>query len=72
MVPVPPLVVPKVPASVMAPVLAVDGVSPLNEVWNDVTPVLVNVIAPALFVTLIPVPAVSVAKVNPVPLPIRS
>jgi hypothetical protein len=56
----------------MAPVLAVEGVSPLNEVWNDVTPVFVNVIAPALFVTLIPVPAVSVANVNPVPFPMRS
>jgi hypothetical protein len=36
---------------------------------TDVTPVLATVIEPTPFVTLIPVPAVIVARVNPVPLP---
>ena len=36
--PVPPLPIPNVPAKVTTPVDAVEGVSPLNDVWNDVTP----------------------------------
>ena len=35
--PVPPLAIPSVPASVIAPVVAVDGVKPLSDVWNDNT-----------------------------------
>ena len=35
--PVPPLAAPSVPASVIAPVVAVDGVKPLSDVWNDNT-----------------------------------
>jgi hypothetical protein len=34
---VPPLDVPKVPASVTAPVVEVLGVKPLKDVWNEVT-----------------------------------
>jgi len=37
--PVPPDVTPSVPANVTAPVVAVVGVRPDNEVWNDVTSV---------------------------------
>lgn len=36
--PVPPLPIPNVPAKVTTPVDAVEGVSPLSDVWNDVTP----------------------------------
>ena len=36
--PVPPLVSPNVPASVIAPVVDDEGVKPLNDVWKDVTP----------------------------------
>lgn len=36
--PVPPLPIPNVPAKVTTPVAAVEGVRPLNDVWNDVTP----------------------------------
>jgi hypothetical protein len=57
---------------VIAPVLAVEGVNPDNDVWNDVTPVFVRVMDPVLLATLIPVPAVRVASVNPVPFPMRS
>ena len=35
----PPLVSPKVPANVTAPVVEDEGVKPLKEVWNEVTPV---------------------------------
>ena len=38
-VPVPPLVTPSVPASVIAPPVAEDGVRPESDVWNDETPV---------------------------------
>ena len=37
--PVPPDVAPSVPANVTAPVVDDDGVRPLKDVWNDVTPV---------------------------------
>ena len=36
--PVPPLEIPNVPAKVTTPVDAVEGVRPVNDVWNDVTP----------------------------------
>ena len=39
MIPVPPDVGPRVPASVIAPVEEDEGVSPLKDVWKDVTPV---------------------------------
>ena len=35
--PVPPELTPKVPANVTAPVVAVLGVNPLNDVWNELT-----------------------------------
>jgi len=35
---VPPLAIPNVPANVIAPVLAVEGVNPDRFVWNVVTP----------------------------------
>jgi len=61
--PVPPDVTPSVPANVTTPDVAVDGVRPDNDVWNDVTPVFGIVIEPAAFETLTPVPAVNVASV---------
>ena len=36
--PVPPLATPRVPAKVTTPVVAMLGVKPLKDVWNDVTP----------------------------------
>ena len=62
--PVPPLVAPSVPASVTTPVVAVLGVNPDNDVWKDVTPVLVIVTVLLLFDpsevdTLIPVLALT-------------
>ena len=43
--PVPPDATPSVPARVTAPVVAVEGVSPAKDVWNDATvdPVVANV-----------------------------
>ena len=46
---VPPLVSPNVPANVTAPDVAVFGVNPDNEVWNEVTgavPLAAKVIRP--------------------------
>ena len=57
--PVPPELIPKVPASVTAPVVATLGVNPFKDVLNDKTPVLVTVISPVGLDTIIPVPAIN-------------
>ena len=59
--PVPPLAIAKVPASVTAPVVPVDGVSPVVPALNEVTPVLLMVSVPEPVVVLMPVPEPSVA-----------
>lgn len=66
--PVPPLLIPNVPAKVTTPVDAVEGVSPLNDVWNDVTPELVADNVPAENDN--PVPTVTLLK-PPEPLPYK-
>ena len=68
--PVPPTAdVTPVLVTVMAPVLELTLI-PVDAV-RLVTPVLEIVIAPEVLATLMPVPDVNVAKVNPLPLPIR-
>lgn len=62
--PVPPLATAKVPATVTAPVVVVEGVRPVVPKLMEVTPLFVIVTAPVALETLIPVPAT--ADVTPV------
>ena len=55
--PVPPFATANVPATVTAPVVAVDGVRPVVPKVIDVTPLFVIVTAPVAPDTLMPVPA---------------
>ena len=57
-IPSPPLDTAKIPAKVTAPVVADAGVSPVEPVLKEVTPVLATVIDPAPGVIEMPVPAV--------------
>jgi hypothetical protein len=66
------LAIPKVPASVTAPVEAVAGVKPVEPPEKDNTPELATVIVPDALVTVMPLLAVSVLRVYPVPLPINN
>ena len=70
--PDPPLGTLRVPASVTAPVVAVAGVRPVVPPEKDTTPELATVIVPAALVTVMPLLAVSVLRVYPVPLPINN
>jgi len=73
--PVPPEAIPKVPAKVTAPPVAVLGVNPDKEVWKLVTspvPLTAIVIPPDELVTEIPVPAVMVEREYPLPFPINN
>ena len=70
---VPPLDVPKVPANVTAPVEAVLGVNPLNDVWNELTnePDIVDHVGadPVLPTKTCPVVPAAVTPNAEVPLP---
>ncbi len=55
---VPPLAIAKVPARVIAPVVAVAGVRPVVPPENDNTPVLVMVTLPVALDTEMPLPAI--------------
>ena len=68
----PPFATLSVPASVTAPFVAVDGVNPVVPAEKVDTPEDAIEIPPALFVMVMFDPAVNVASVYPVPLPIRS
>lgn len=72
LLPVPPLATAKVPPKTMAPAVGVDGVSPVVPPLNVTTPALATVIVPLPFVTLMPVPAVSVFNDKPLPLPMSN
>ena len=54
--PVPPLATARVPASVIAPEVAVLGVKPVVPAEKVVTPALAIVIEPEAFVMVMPVP----------------
>ena len=62
--PVPPFATANVPATDTAPVVAVEGVKPVEPKLMEVTPLLVMVTAPVAPETLIPAPAT--AEVTPV------
>ena len=73
--PVPPFATAKVPARVIAPVVAVLGVSPVVPAVKEETlagMVAATVIEPAAFVMVIFEPWVRVVRVKPVPLPMSN